>query len=101
MLLGATLPQNSPRKLLEEEQDGGNLSTVSDSGGVVRIWPVMWRNGGGWVELDGGMLQTCRKQINSGNGCGMKRWGHNTLLEGRGRKGEDRRETVKWRSASV
>jgi hypothetical protein len=74
------LPQTSPRKLLEEEQVGGNLTTVSDSGGVVRIWPATRRNGGEWTQLNGGMLQTWRKQTNSGNGCNMEWRGRDTLL---------------------
>jgi hypothetical protein len=74
------LPQNSPQKLLEEEQVGGNLTMVSDGGGVVGIWPVTRRNDSGQAELNGGVLQTWRKQVNSGNDCGTERQDYYTLL---------------------
>jgi hypothetical protein len=79
-LLCATLPQNSTRKLLEEEQDGGNLTTVSDGDGVVGNWLVTRKNGDGRAELDGGVLRTLRKRVKRGNGCSTEWRGHNTLL---------------------
>jgi hypothetical protein len=53
---------------------------VSDGGGVVGIWLVTRRNDSGQAELNGGVLQTWRKQVNSGNDSSTERQDYYTLL---------------------